>query len=198
MNARRSPTTGKVSRRELDSLTIRAATARQYFARDSASTTRSHRQQRDELCPNRSARSLQLHSLPRPDRFSIKCRGLYIRPGDSASLNRFFPTSTSIGYPNQLLNPYSQQWTAGIERKLAQGWILRAHYVGARTLRINRPLDVDLPSPFVRTAPGQIRSAQAANCTRPYWIWWYAQNNLTATPPRPPIPNRPTASFKAM
>ena len=29
-------------------------------------------------------------------------RSLYIRPGDSAYLNQFFPTSTLIGYPNQL------------------------------------------------------------------------------------------------
>jgi hypothetical protein len=118
-------------------------------------------------------------------------RSLYIRPGDSSFLDRFLPTSTLIGYPNQLLNPYSQQWIAGIERKLAQGWILRADYVGSHTLRITRPLDVDLPSPFVRILPGQTRTAQAANCTRPYWIWWYARNNLTcnavtATNPQPP------------
>src|SRR5260370_9306297 len=42
--------------------------------------------------------------------------------------------------------------------------------------KIVRPLDIDAPTPFIRTAPGQVRTAQAANCTRPYWIWWYAQN----------------------
>jgi len=50
---------------------------------------------------------------------------------------------------------------------------------------------VDTPSPFARTQPGQTRTAQAANCTRPYWIWWYAQhgtvcNTATATNPQPP------------
>src|SRR5581483_3701981 len=64
-------------------------------------------------------------------------------------------------------------------------------YIGSHTLKINRPLDVDPPSPFIRTGPGQIRSAQAANCTRPYWIWWYAQqgtscNPNAATNPQPP------------
>jgi hypothetical protein len=49
-------------------------------------------------------------------------------------------------------------------------------------MRINRPLDVDAPAPFVRTAPGQTRSAQAANCTRPYWIWWYGQRGLACNP----------------
>ncbi|HET7100778.1 MAG TPA: hypothetical protein VFJ52_06480, partial [Terriglobia bacterium] len=62
---------------------------------------------------------------------------------------------------------------------------------GSHTLRVNRPLDVDAPSPFVRTAQGQMRSAQAANCTRPYWTWWYSQKGLTCNPsaavnPQPP------------
>ena len=118
-------------------------------------------------------------------------RSLYIRPGDASYLDQFFPTSTLTGYPNQLLNPYSEQWTFGVERKLARGWILRADYLGSHTLRINRPLDVDPPAPFIRTAPGQTRTAQAASCTRPYWIWWYSQHNmvcnpLAATNPQPP------------
>jgi hypothetical protein len=118
-------------------------------------------------------------------------RSLYVRPGDASYLNQFFPTSTLIGYQTGLWNPYSEQWTFGIERRLAAGWVLSVDYVGAHTVKINRPLDVDPPSSFVRTVPGQTRTAQAANCTRPYWIWWYQQNNLTcntaaATNPQPP------------
>ncbi|HUA83875.1 MAG TPA: TonB-dependent receptor [Bryobacteraceae bacterium] len=121
----------------------------------------------------------------------VPLRSLYVRPGDASYLNQFFPTSTLIGYQSGLWNPYSEQWTFGIERRLASSWVLRLDYIGTHTLRINRPLDVDPPSPFVRTAPGQTRSAQAANCTRPYWIWWYAQNGMvcnpsTATNPQPP------------
>jgi hypothetical protein len=64
-------------------------------------------------------------------------------------------------------------------------------YVGAPTLRIIRPLDVDGPSAFIRTAQNQIRSAQAANCTRPYWIYWYTQHaaicsSTKASTPQPP------------
>ena len=118
-------------------------------------------------------------------------RSLYVRPGDASYLNQFFPTSTLVGYQSQLLSPYSEQWTFGIERRLATNWVLRADYVGSHTLKINRPLDVDPPSPFIRTQPGQVRSAQAANCTRPYWIWWYAQQGATCNPnaatnPQPP------------
>ncbi len=118
-------------------------------------------------------------------------RSLYIRPGQSAFLSQFFPTSTLIGYPNQLLNPYSKLWTFGVERRLFEGWVLKLDYVGSHTTRINRPRDVDPPSSFIRTAPGQVRTAQAANCTRPYWISWYSQHGLacnpvTATNPQPP------------
>jgi len=118
-------------------------------------------------------------------------RSLYIRPGESAYLNQFFPTSTLIGYQNQLLNPYSEEWTLGIERRIARGWVLSVDYVGSHTVRINRPRDVDPPSPFIRTAPNQIRTAQAANCTRPYWIYFYSQlgtacNPNAATNPQPP------------
>ncbi len=102
---------------------------------------------------------------------AVPLRSLYIRPGESAYLNQFFPTSVLIGYPNVLLNPYTQQWTFGVQRELAQGWVLSADYVGAHTIRINRPLDVDPPAPFIRTAQGQSRSANAANATRPLWIY---------------------------
>jgi hypothetical protein len=116
---------------------------------------------------------------------------LYIRPGDAAYYNQFFPTNTLIGYPNALLNPYSEQWTFGVQRRLASNWVLSVDYVGSHTLRIDRPLDVDPPSPFIRITQGQTRSAQAANCTRPYWAWWYQQHNLTCNPvtatnPQPP------------
>jgi len=109
-------------------------------------------------------------------------RSLYIRPGQAAYLNQFFPTSTLIGYQNQLLNPYSEQWTLGIERRVARGWVLSVDYVGSHTVRINRPRDVDPPSPFIRTAPNQIRTAQAANCTRQYWIYFYGQLGTACNP----------------
>jgi hypothetical protein len=106
----------------------------------------------------------------------VPLRSLYVRPGDSANLDQYFPTSQLIGYQNQLLNPYSEQWTFGIERRLAQNWVLSLDYVGSHTLRINRPLDVNSPSPFPRTAGQTPRSPAVANCTRAYWQWWYGQH----------------------
>jgi hypothetical protein len=116
-----------------------------------------------------------------PGNAAVPVRSLYIKPGQSSYLNQFFPTNTLVGYPNVLLNPYSEQWTIGVERRLKTDWVLSVDYVGSHTLRINRPLDVDAPTPFIRTAPNQIRSAQAANCTRPYWVWWYQQHGMTCS-----------------
>lgn len=109
-------------------------------------------------------------------------RSLYLRPGRTSYYNHFFPVSTLVGYPNALKNPYNEQWTLAVERQLAPMWVLGADYLGSRTLGIVRPLDVDPPSSFIRTRPGQIRNAQEANCTRPYWIEWYAQHSLACNP----------------
>ncbi|HEV2419436.1 MAG TPA: TonB-dependent receptor [Terriglobia bacterium] len=118
-------------------------------------------------------------------------RSLYIRPGESGALSQFFPASVLNGYPSQLLSPYTEQWTFGFERELKPDWVLSLDYVGSHSVKVNRPLDVDPPSPFVRAAPGQVRSAQAANCTRPLWLWWYSQRGLACNPasssgPQPP------------
>jgi hypothetical protein len=118
-------------------------------------------------------------------------RSLYIRPGQSSFLDPFFPTNTLIGYPDKLLNPYSEQWSFGVERRLARAWVLNVDYIGSHTLKINRPLDVDPPAPFTRTDPGQNRGAQAANCTRPHWVAWYRDHGMTCNPaaatnPQPP------------
>ncbi len=123
-------------------------------------------------------------------------RSLYIRPGDAAYLDQFFPTSTLAGYPSQLPNPYSEQWTFGVQRQLAAKLVLSVDYVGTHTLRINRPLDVDAPAPFIRTAPGQLRAPQAANCTRPYWIWWYQQHAMTCNPAKATNPQPPYSTIQ--
>lgn len=124
-------------------------------------------------------------------------RSLYLRPGDAAYYNQFFPTNTLIGYPDQLLNPNSKLWTIGVEHRVFSGWVLSVDYVGSHTTRINRPRDVDPPSPFIRTAPGQVRTAQAANCTRPYWIWWYSTHGLTCNPAAPTNPQPPYAVIQS-
>ncbi|HWR13677.1 MAG TPA: TonB-dependent receptor [Terriglobales bacterium] len=122
-----------------------------------------------------------------PSGAAVPVRSLYIRPGMAAYYNQFIPVSALKGYQDSLLNPYSQQWTLGVERELVQHWVLSVDYVGSRTLHINRPLDVNPPTSFLRTAQGQSRSAAAANCTRPTWRLWYAEHGTTCgTNPQPP------------
>jgi len=121
---------------------------------------------------------------------AVPVRSIYIRPGRAAFYSQFLPVQALTGYPAALLNPYAQQWTFGLEHKLRPDWVLAADYVGSHTLRIVRPLDTDAPAPFIRTQPGQVRSGQAANCTRPLWIAFYAQagtacNPAKATTPQP-------------
>ena len=115
----------------------------------------------------------------------LPVRQIYIRPGNYAYLNTFFPTSTLLHYPSALLNPYSEQYTFGIEQRFDKATILDIDYVGTHTVHIVRPLDVDPPTPFLRTAQGQTRSVQAANCTRPYWVYFYQQKG-TACPATAP------------
>jgi hypothetical protein len=40
-------------------------------------------------------------------------------------------------------------------------------FVRQHTLKIDRTVDLNAPAPFIRTAPGQVRSAAAADATRP-------------------------------
>jgi hypothetical protein len=70
-------------------------------------------------------------------------------------------------YPDQLLSPRSQVVSIGAERELAGGWFAGADYVHQHWRDIARSVDLNAPSPFDRTAPGQVRSVAAANATRP-------------------------------
>jgi hypothetical protein len=94
-------------------------------------------------------------------------RDITVPPGDAAFVNQFVDVSKLKGYPDKLLNPSTRQFTAGIEHELSTGWFVSADYVHAHTENIDRPLDVNSPDPFVRTAPGQVRSAAEADATRP-------------------------------
>lgn len=112
-------------------------------------------------------------------------RSIYIRAGDGGYVDQFLPSSVLPLYPTSLVNPYSSQWTLGLERALAPGWVLSLDYLGSHSVDIDRQLDIDPPAPFIRTAPGQKLSPGAANCTRPYWVWWYQQRGIAcmASPP---------------
>lgn len=68
----------------------------------------------------------------------------------------------------RLLNPYNFQLSFGVQRELFDNWTLTADVIRSRTLKQQRVNDINAPSPFTRTAPGQTRSAAAADATRPF------------------------------
>jgi hypothetical protein len=70
-------------------------------------------------------------------------------------------------YPDQLVNPRSQVFTIGAEREITKGLFFGADYVRQHLSDIQRTIDLNAPSVFDRTAPGQVRTVAAANATRP-------------------------------
>ncbi len=70
-------------------------------------------------------------------------------------------------YPDKLVNPRSQVVSIGSEREVVKGLFAGADYVHQHWTDLDRTVDLNAPSPFDRTAPGQVRSVAAANATRP-------------------------------
>src|SRR5207237_7423730 len=70
-------------------------------------------------------------------------------------------------YPEKLVNPRSQLISIGAEREVVKGLFIGSDYVHQHLTGIDRTLDLNAPSPFDRTAPGQVRTVAAANATRP-------------------------------
>jgi hypothetical protein len=97
----------------------------------------------------------------------LPARDIIIRPGRAQYYSQFFDVSKLRGYPDKLLNPETQQATFGIERELPGKLFFNADYVYAHTIGIDRLLDLNAPSLFIRTTPAQVRSAAAADATRP-------------------------------
>jgi len=81
--------------------------------------------------------------------------------GGPASRDLYIPAA-------QLRNPYSLQYTLRVERRLGSGLLLSVDGLHNHVLRQMRVNDINHPEPFIRTAPGQVRTAAQANATRPY------------------------------
>src|SRR5215470_4228244 len=83
-------------------------------------------------------------------------------------------------YPDELVNPRSQVFTIGAEREFFKGMFFGADYVHQHWSNLDRTVDLNAPTPFTRTAPGQFRcpvgvappctqaqAVAAANAARP-------------------------------
>ena len=97
----------------------------------------------------------------------LPARNVTIRPGRRDYYAAFFDISRLTNYPDQLVNPKSRVTSIGVERDLGGGIRVQADYVHQRWTGLDRSFDLNAPALFVRTAPGQVRSAAAADATRP-------------------------------
>jgi hypothetical protein len=70
-------------------------------------------------------------------------------------------------YPDKLVSPRSQVISIGAEREVMKGLFVGSDYVHQHWTGLDRTVDLNAPSLFDRTAPGQVRSVAAANATRP-------------------------------
>ena len=70
-------------------------------------------------------------------------------------------------YPDKFVNPRSQVVSIGAERELIKGMFFGADYVHQHLNDIDRTVDLNAPTDFPRTAPGQTRSVAVANNSRP-------------------------------
>jgi hypothetical protein len=103
---------------------------------------------------------------------ALPARNITLRAGDAAFYRTQFAQyglnfDLLSNYPDTLVNPRSQVVTIGAERDLGKGLFLGADYVHQHWTDLDRTVDLNAPSVFDRTAPGQVRSVAAANATRP-------------------------------
>lgn len=103
---------------------------------------------------------------------TLPARNVTIRPGRADDYTQAFAQfgvdfSNVPNYPDALVNPRSHVASIGIEREVARNVIVSADYVHQHMSDLDRTVDLNAPSPFDRTAPGQVRSTAAADATRP-------------------------------
>jgi len=99
---------------------------------------------------------------------TLPARNITIRPGMASFYSQFFDVSRLPGYAGAtFVNPKSQVGSIGVERELAHRLFLSVDYVKQHWTGLDQTVDLNAPSLFVRTAPGQVRPAAAADLTRP-------------------------------
>jgi hypothetical protein len=102
----------------------------------------------------------------------LPARDITILPGERSLYEQQFARNglnfdALPNYPDRLRNPRSQVMSIGAEREVTRGLFLAADYVHQWWGNIDRTVDLNAPTPFDRTAPGQVRTVAAANATRP-------------------------------
>ena len=96
--------------------------------------------------------------------------GFPVYPNSFASLpgGKAAPARDIMIPGDEIQNPRAGQVSVGVERQIRPGLTVYANGLYAHTIRQMRVDDINHPAPFDRTAPGQVRTPQQANLTRPY------------------------------
>jgi Carboxypeptidase regulatory-like domain/TonB dependent receptor len=102
----------------------------------------------------------------------LPARDITIRAGQAAFYTAQFARyglnfNLLPNYPDKFVNPRSQVISFGAEREITKGLFFGADYVHQHLNNIDRTVDLNAPSIFDRTSPGQVRTVAAANATRP-------------------------------
>jgi hypothetical protein len=102
----------------------------------------------------------------------LPARDVTIRAGQAAFYTTQFAKyglnfNLLPNYPTKFVNPRSQVFSIGAEREVIKGLFFGGDYVHQHLSNIDRTVDLNAPSPFDRSAPGQVRTVAAANLTRP-------------------------------
>ncbi len=99
---------------------------------------------------------------------TLPARNITIRPGEASYYAQFFDVAKLPGYaPATFVNPKSQVGSIGIEREVKPGMFVSVDYVKQHWTDLDRTVDLNAPSEFIRTTWGEVRSAAAADLTRP-------------------------------
>ena len=102
----------------------------------------------------------------------LPARNITIRAGQAAFYRQQFAQyglnfDLLPNYPDKLVSPRSRVVSIGAEREIVKGLFAGADYVHQHWTDLDRSVDLNAPSIFDRTAPGQVRTVAAANATRP-------------------------------
>ena len=101
-------------------------------------------------------------------RSTLPARNITIRPGRASYYSQFFNIAQLVDYsPATFENPRSQVGSIGIEREVLPRLFVAVDYVKQHWTGIERGVDLNAPAFFLRTQPGQTRTAAAADATRP-------------------------------
>ena len=99
---------------------------------------------------------------------TLPARNITIRPGMASYYSQFFDISRLPGYASATFeNPRSQVGSVGVEWQLGPRTFVSADYVKQHWTGIEETVDLNAPTLFVRTSAGQVRTAAAADATRP-------------------------------